>query len=141
MYVARLALEYTKGNQQKAVSDHIREMFLTYLYLVSEFGSLTFPRHIKRADCSEKSTLLAFADSSSTAWMVILYLLKLDHNKKFFTEFLYSNGGLNPINRTIPRNELHSYSKAGEVVENIMEVVSDVVKNKYLIGDNKIAFF
>ena len=116
------------------MSDQIKKMFLTYLHLVSKFGSLTFPRHLKKADCSEKSTLLAFADSSSVAWMVILYLLKLDHNKKFFTEFLYSNGGLNPINRTIPRNELHSYSKAGKVIKNIMEVVSDVVKNKYLIG-------
>ena len=41
-YVARLALEYIKGNQQKAVSDHIREAFLTYLYLASEFATLPF---------------------------------------------------------------------------------------------------
>ena len=73
--------------------------------------------------------------------MVVIYLLRLDHNKQFFTEFLYSTGGLNPVNRTIPRSELHSYSKAADVVESIKEIIEELVDDKYLIADNKIAFF
>ena len=91
---------------------------------------------MKRADQTQKSTLLAFADSSAIAWMVVIYLLRVDHNKQFYSEFLYSIGGLNPVNRTIPRNELNSYSKAAEVIENIKDIVEDIINDKYLIADN-----
>merc|ERR1711942_81503 len=73
--------------------------------------------------------------------MVVIFLLRLDKNRQFFTEFLYSTGGLNPVNRTIPRSELHSYSKAADVVESLKDILENLVDNKYLIADNKIAFY
>ena len=103
-FVSRRALIDTKGSKKSQVSDQTKKIFMTYLHLVSKFGSLTFPRNLKRADQNQKAALLSFADSSATAWIVVIYLLRLDHNKQFYTEFLYSTGGLNPINRTIPRN-------------------------------------
>ena len=118
-YVSRRALIDTKASKTSQVSDQTKNLFITYLHLVSRFGSLKFPRNLKRADQKQKATLLAFADSSALAWMVVIYLLRLDKNKQFFTEFFYSTGGLNPVNRTIPRSELHSYSKAADVVKSL----------------------
>ena len=140
-FVSRRALIDTKGNKKSQVSDQTKKIFMTYLYLVSKFGSLTFPRNLKRADQNQKATLLTFADSSATAWIVVIYLLRLDHNKQFYTEFLYSTGGLNPIHRTIPRNELHSYSEAADVIESLKDIIEELIDDKYLIADNKIAFF
>ena len=139
-FVSRKALLDTKGSKTTQVSEQTKKLFFTYLHLVSKFGSLSFPRNMKRASQHEKSTLLAFADSSSTAWMVIIYLLRIDSKKQFFTEFFYSVAGLNPSGRTIPRNELNSYSKAAEAVDSISDVVKDIIDSKYLIADNKIAF-
>ena len=139
-YLSRQALLDTKGEQNKQISPQTRKLFITYLHLVSQFGQLTFPRNMKRADHTQKATLLAFADSSASCWIVVLYLLRLDHNKTFFAEFLYSVGGLNPLDRTIPRSELNSYSKAAQVVDNVQVVVSETIRDKYLVADNKIAF-
>ena len=140
-YVARKALADTKANETSQVSEQTKNLFITYLHLVSKFGSLKFPRSLKRADQEQKATLLTFADSSALAWMVVIFLLRIDKNKQFFTEFLYSTGGLNPASRTIPRSELHSYGKAADVVESLKDILENLVDNKYLIADNKIAFY
>ena len=75
-YLSRQALLDTKGEQNKQISPQTRKLFITYLHLVSQFGQLTFPRNMKRADHTQKATLLAFADSSASCWIVVLYLLR-----------------------------------------------------------------
>ena len=49
-----------------------------------------FLRNPGIADHDKDSILLAFADSSHTAWMIVLYLLRLTTNNEFFTQFLYA---------------------------------------------------
>ena len=122
-YVARLALQDTKGDKSTSVSQSTRKLFIKYLFLTSQFGNLRFLRNPGIADFTIDSVLLAFADSSSAAWMVVLLLLRASTKNKYFTQFLYACGGLNPPGRTIPRNELNSYMKAAQIVDSIADIL------------------
>ena len=122
-YVARLALQDTKGDKSTSVSQTTRKLFIKYLFLTSQFGNLKFLRNPGIADFTKDSVLLAFADSSSAAWMVVLLLLRTSTKNKYFTQFLYACGGLNPPGRTIPRNELNSYTKAAQIVDSIADIL------------------
>ena len=104
-YVARLALTDTKGNKTTPISVPTRKLFIKFLFLTSKFGNIKFRRNPGIADSSRDSIILAFADSSQTAWMVVILLLRTSVDNKFYTQFVYANGGLNPPGRTIPRNE------------------------------------
>ena len=111
-YVARMALVDTRTDTSAPVSQSTRRLFLKFLYLTSKFGQLLFLRNPGRADPGKDSVLVAFADSSNTAWVVVLYLIRVTENNEFFTQFVHSAGGLNPPDRSIPRSELNSYTKA-----------------------------
>ena len=88
-YVARLALLDSSGDKSAQVSSPTRKLFIKFLHLTSQFGQLSFLRNPGIADHEKDSILLAFADSSHTAWIVILYLLRVSTNNEFYTQFVH----------------------------------------------------
>ena len=140
-YVARLALQDTATDTTAPVSQHTRKLFLKFLFLTSKFGKLLFLRNPGRADPDKGSVLVAFADASSTAWVVVLYLVRTTRNNEFFTQFVHSAGGLNPPDRTIPRSELNSYTRAAQMIDFLEDIMEGVATQKKLIGDSKSAMF
>ena len=125
-YVARMALQDTATDTTAPVSQPTRKLFLKFLYLTSKFGKLLFVRNPGRADPGKDSVLVAFADSSNTAWVVILYLVRATKDNEFFTQFVHSAGGLNPPDRSIPRSELNSYTRAAQMIDLLGDIMEGV---------------
>ena len=98
-------------------------------------------RNPGRANHEKDSVLLAFADSSNTAWVVVLYLLRVSKKNEFFTQFVHSAGGLNPPGRSIPRSELNSYTKASQIVDLLEDLMEGVATQRKLVGDSRSAMF
>ena len=140
-YVARLALTDTKGNKTTPISVPTRKLFIKFLFLTSKFGNIKFRRNPGIADSSKDSIILAFADSSQIAWMCVILLLRTSKDNKFYTQFVYANGGLNPPGRTIPRNELNGYARTAQITDSISDILEKVATKKKLLGDNQISLF
>ena len=140
-FIARMTLSDTKGNKATPVSIPTRKLFIKFLFLTSQFGNIRFLRSPGIADPTKDSTILAFADISQVAWMVVILLLRTSVDNKIYTQFIHANGGLNPPGHTIPRNELNSYAKASQIIDSITDILEEVATKKKLLSDNQISMY
>ena len=54
---------------------------------------------------------------------------------------MHSAGGLNPPDRSIPRSELNSYTRAAQMIDLLEDLMEGVATQKKLVGDSKSAMF